>query len=248
MRDRIMMGFRRALVTLLVTSWPIAAQAGDAAKLDILGFSKDGSVFAFEEYGVQDGSGFPYSNRFYIDTEGDKFLAKTPVRVRLDDENSSLENARNKAGLDAQGVTSLTDEELRSNAGQTVGANPVTELSADPYKVKVNPRPVFPAIDPALTVQLEDVPVPASETCQNIGEIKGFRLTLLEDGADAKPELLHEDTSIPASRGCPQGYSIGAVQTFYPPNGQRVIAVMIAVRGMGFEGPDYRWLAVTKRQ
>ena len=85
----------------------------------------------------------------------------------------------------------------------TVAANPVTELSADPFKVKVNPRPVFPAIDPALTVQLEEIPVPASETCQNIGEIKGFRLTLLEDKADAKPELLHEDTSVPASRGCP---------------------------------------------
>ena len=58
-------------------------------------------------------------------------------------------------------MTSLTDEELRANAGQTVAANPVTELSADPFKVKVNPRPVFPAIDPALTVQLEEIAGPS---------------------------------------------------------------------------------------
>jgi predicted secreted protein len=248
MRERIVIVYCRAVFALLLAAWPMAAQAGDVAKLDILGFSKDGGVFAFEEFGVQDGSGFPYANRFYIDTATDKFVAKTPVRVRLDDENSSLENARDKVGRDAQGVTSLTDEELRANAGQTVAANPVTELSADPFKVKINPRPVFPAVDPALEIQLEEIAVPASETCQNVGEIKGFRLTFLEDKPDAKPELLHEDTSVPTSRGCPQGYSIGAIQTYYPESGKPVIAVMIAVRGTGFERPDYRWLAVTKRR
>lgn len=242
------MVYRGALLALFIGSWPLMAQAGDVAKLEIIGFSKDGGVFAFEEYGVQDGSGFPYADRFYIDTATDKFLPKTPVRVRLDDENASLENAREKAGLDAQGVTSLTDEELRANPGVTVAANPVTELSADPFKVRVNPRPVFPAIDPTLTIQLDEVAVPANDTCQNMGEIKGFRLTLLEDRPDAKPELLHEDTAAPASRGCPQGYSIGAVQTYYPENGNPVIAVMIAIRAMGFEGPDHRWLAVTKRR
>jgi predicted secreted protein len=189
----------------------------------------------------------PSKNRFYVDTATDKFLSKTPVRVRLEDEHSSLENARDKASQDAQGITSLSDEELRANAGQTV-ASKVTELSADPFKVKINPRPVFPAINPALTIQLEEIAAPTSDTCQNLGEIKGFRLTLTEDKLDAKPELLHEDKEIPASRGCPLGYSIGAVQTFYPEDGKPVVAVMIAVRGTGFEGPDYRWLAVTKQR
>lgn len=236
-----------ALFAALVAT-PAVALAGDAAKLDILGFSKDGGTFAFEEYGVQDGSGFPYANRFYIDTATDKFLSKTPVRVRLDDERSSLENARNKAGQDGQGLTSLPDTELRTNVGQTVASNPVTELSADPFKVTINPRPIFPALDANLTIELQEVAVPASETCQNMGEIKGFRLMLAEDKPDAKPELLHEDKAIPSSRGCPLGYSIGVVQTFYPESGKPVVAVMIAVRGAGFEGPDYRWLAVTRQR
>ncbi len=242
------MRLRPALFALLLGVWPMAAHAGDAAKLDILGFSKDGGIFAFEEYGIQDGSGFPYANRYYIDTATDKFLPKTPIRVRLDDEHSSIENARDKAGRDGQGVTSLTDLELRTNSGQTAAFNPVTELSADPFKVKVNPRPVFPAIDPALTFELEEIGAPASETCQNTGEIKGFRLTLLEDKPDARPELLHLDETVPGSRGCPQGYGIGAVQTFYPEGGRPVVAVLIAVRSVGFEGPDHRWLAVTQRR
>nr|WP_272210755.1 DUF2259 domain-containing protein [Marinicella sp. W31]MDC2876669.1 DUF2259 domain-containing protein [Marinicella sp. W31] len=40
------------------------ATAGDFATFTPLGFSDDGSVFAFEEFGVEDGSGFPYSNIF----------------------------------------------------------------------------------------------------------------------------------------------------------------------------------------
>ncbi|MEK1890290.1 MAG: DUF2259 domain-containing protein [Phyllobacterium sp.] len=241
--------YRRLAFGLLLAACPLAtAHAGDAAKLNILGFSKDGSIFAFEEYGIQDGSGFPYANRFYIETATDKFLPKTPVRVRLDDEHSSLEEARDKAARDAQGVTSLTDLELQANLGNTVASNPVTELSADPFKVKVNPRPIFPALDPVLTFTLEEVAAPASETCQNIAEIKGFRLTLTEDKPEAKQELLHADESVPTSRGCPLGYSIGAVQTFYPQGAKPVVAILVAIRAFGFEGPDHRWLAVTTRR
>ena len=61
------------------------AAAGDAAELGILGFSADGGVFAFEEYGIQDGSGFPYSSIFIIDTAKDAFIPGTPIRVRIDD-------------------------------------------------------------------------------------------------------------------------------------------------------------------
>jgi len=62
------------IAALLVFNLTSQSRAGDAATLNILGFSSDGSVFAFEEYGVQDGSGFPYANRFYIDTETDTFM------------------------------------------------------------------------------------------------------------------------------------------------------------------------------
>src|SRR5262245_47503462 len=137
---------RLAFLALLTAMWPMAAEAGDAAQLNILGFSRDGAIFAFEEYGVQDGSGFPYANRFYIDTATDSFLARTPVRVRIDDENASIDAARDKARRDGEATTSLTDAELGTNRGNTVAFNPVTELSADPFRVMVNPRPVFPAI------------------------------------------------------------------------------------------------------
>ena len=48
------------------------------------------------------------------------------------------------------------------------------------------------------------------------------------------------------SRGCPIGYRIGAVQTFST-DSLSAYAVLIAVRQYGFEGPDFRWIAVTGR-
>lgn len=107
-----------------------AAYAGDVAELEILGFSSDGGIFAFEEYGVQDGSGFPYAARYYIETADDSFLKGSPIRVRLDDENATVAAARLQARQRGEAIVSQA--ELTANRGITAGFNPVTELSADP--------------------------------------------------------------------------------------------------------------------
>ncbi|KRB31546.1 MULTISPECIES: DUF2259 domain-containing protein [Mesorhizobium] len=222
----------------------IVAQAGDVAELEILGFTKDGGVFAFEEYGVQDGSGFPYANRYYIDTSNDSFLKGTPIRVRLDDENATLDTARLQVRQKGEAIVSQT--ELSANRGITAGFNPVTELSADPHRMVVNPRPIFSPVDQPLEFRLDEIGMNNTEGCQSQGEINGFRLLRIEAQDGGTTKLLHEDKSIPKSRGCPNGYRIGAVQTFSM-DSLSAYAVLIAVRQYGFEGPDYRWIAVTGR-
>ncbi len=221
-----------------------SAFAGDVAQLQILGFSKDGGIFAFEEYGVQDGSGFPYANRYYIDTAADTFVKGTPVRVRLDDESATLQAARNKAREQGEAIVKQAD--LDANQGFTAGSNPVTELSADPQRMVVNPRPVFPAIDEPLEFRLNEFALNGDEVCASQGETKGFRLLRIEASPNGATKLLHEDKSIPKSRGCPNGYGIGAVQT-YGGDSPSAYAVLIWTRNYGFEGPDYRWIAVTGR-
>lgn len=69
------------LLLLAVTFVASQASAGDYAAFQPIGFSSDGYVFAFEEYGVQDGSGFPYSTIYVIDTRNDTFLPGAPVRA-----------------------------------------------------------------------------------------------------------------------------------------------------------------------
>jgi len=222
----------------------VTAHAGDVAELEILGFTGDGGVFAFEEYGVYDGSGFPYANRYYIDTSNDSFLPGTPIRVRLDDENATLDAARLQARQKGEAI--VKQAELTANRGITAGFNPVTELSADPFRMVVNPRPIFSPVDPPLEFRLDEIGMNDTEACQSHGEINGFRLLRIEANDGGQTHLLHEDKSIPKSRGCPNGYRIGAVQTFSM-DSISTFAVLITVRQYGFEGPDFRWIAVTGR-
>jgi predicted secreted protein len=224
---------------------PFAARAGDTASVNILGFSPDGALFAFEEYGVQDGSGFPYANRFYINTATDSFVTGTPIRVRLDDESQTAEDAR--AAARTQGQAVVPDSILAANRGFTAGWNAATELSADFSRIAVNPRPVFPPIDPPLEFRIEDIGVSAPSGCDGLGDIKGYRLTRIGTAPGETTQLVHEDSSVPSSRGCPLGYMIGGLQTFYPTSGAPVFAVMVIMRQFGFEGPDHRWLAVAGR-
>lgn len=228
-------------LALAATIFAAPALAGDAAELSILGFSADGSVFAFEEYGVQDGSGFAYANRFYVDVASDSFLPGTPIRERIDDETATVTDARLAAR--EQGEKLIEDTALEP--GFTAGFNAVTELSADPYRLAVNPRPVFPPIDAPLEFRLEEIALQQPDNCHGLGEAVGFRLVRVGLKPGEATELIHQDETIPVSRNCPQAYRLGGVQTFYPQDGAPVYAVLISVRSLGFEGPNHRWIAIT---
>lgn len=235
----------RSAFTGLAALLATPSLAGEASTLNILGFSADGGVFAFEEYGIQDGSGFPYANRFYIDTASDSFLPGTPIRITIesDGDPAALMEARDNA--QTQGEALVSDAELGANPGMTAGYSPFTELSADPHRMVVNPRPVTPPIDGVLELQLTEFQTTAGDICSGLSEtMAGFRLVRVDPAPGGRTDLLHEDTTIPASRRCPLGYRIGAVQTFFPEAGSPVYVVMIQVRSLGFEGPDHRWIAI----
>jgi len=233
-----------AMIALSIPLGGFDASAGNISDLEILGFNADASIFAFEEHGIQDGSGFPYANRFYIDVATDGFVRGTPIRVRIDDENATLDDARARARTSGQAI--VADAELAQNRGYTAGVNAITELSADPYRMAVNPRPVIPPIDEAVEFRLEEYELDVTG-CEDLGPTKGYRLLRIDLAAGSAVSLLHEDSRIPSSRGCPLGYRIGAVQTVHPDTGLPSFAVLIAVRSFGFEGPSFHWIAVAGR-
>ncbi|MXN63781.1 DUF2259 domain-containing protein [Stappia sp. GBMRC 2046] len=221
------------------------AKAGDFANTEIMGFSKDGRYFAFEEYGIQDGSGFPYSSIYVINVEEDRWVDGSPFR-KVDevidpiDFDAALASAREdnlaraRALLEAKGI---------GHQGLTVGHNPRSELSADPHVMSVWPRVVVPPIDEPIELTLEEFELPNAK-CESYSiQTKGFRLALSQNG---KTQVLNDDASVPDSRKCPLRYRIERVVTYYPdPRGAPVFAVLILMESHGFEGPDGRFLAVT---
>ena len=234
---KIFAGFFTGLAIFAATG---GASAGDTASLNVLGYSPDGKVFAFEEYGVSDGAGFPYSNIYFIDVDEDEFLPGTPIRIRLEEEGP-LGRIREMARAKAAALTAKY--RLADNPGVIVAYNPPSEIDSDPGKLRFYPYVSASPYDYKYTLELKEKDFPIPEDCIGFsGSHKGFTLTLTEYQGHPTDKVLHDDTSVPKSRLCPNEYRIGAVVSSEL-NDVTPMA-MILVGTYGFEGNDRRWIAV----
>ena len=233
---------RNPLPHLLLTICGFAqpALAGDSARLNVIGYSEGGKIFAFEEYGVLDGSGDAYSNYYFLDTKADKFLPETPIKVRIDNEQS-VAKVRGLAHKKAEPL--VKQYNLEDNPGYLLTYNPVSEVESDPHRVRYYGYPSSPPRAQTYTLVLKEKLFPASKDCLNMtGNYSGFSLAFTEALSEPSNRVVYEDKQVPASRNCPNGYRIGAVIAGESDNAPMV--AMIAVSSFGFEGNDERWIAV----
>jgi len=230
---------RLVLALAALFAFATAAAAGDSADREIIGFSADGRYFAFEEYGVQDGSGFPYSSIYLIYTTSDSWVAGTPFRVRLDDENATLEAARAQAraaAADALASHAVTEP------GRVLLSNPLTEIT-DPHVAEFITLLFLPAFGDANRLEITEYPLDVKNCPIDFGQTVGFDLVLTD--VTGATRTLHHDDRIPASRACPIGYGVSEVIAFDgAPSGEVVLIVLLNVFQIGFEGPDRRFMAI----
>lgn len=235
-----------AWVSLLLLAAP--AFAGDRAGIGFIGYSTSGPYFAYEEFGIQDGSGFAYANLFVLDMDKDSWVKGTPIRMVIEDEASGIADVR--AEVRAQAQPKL-DELGIGEPVDIVALNGDGALDTDMQRLRFG-RPGYGLAGPEQDYELvlstiEDGIDPPE--CATWGEdfVSGFALNLTVDG---KTSEVYRDTSVPKSRGCPQGYRLYAVVTpfdglvaFAPDLTPDMVAI-VSVYSMGFEGPDRRFIAV----
>jgi predicted secreted protein len=215
---------------ILIFQAPIA-KAGDTARIQMLGFSKDGSRFAFEQYGVQDGSGFPYSEIFILDVAKDSWVKPSPFR-RQDEVDDSQ-------GYDEEALLAAARAENRAVAQPHLRTS---GIAGKGLTVGHNPLDMMPPADDPLELQLSEYPMTSGDCASYGAETKGFKLTLTYHG---KTRVLNNDTKVPSSRNCPLRYRIERIVTHFPNEAPPVFAVLIQMDSHGFEGPDRRYLAIT---
>lgn len=237
----------RAVAFLLLSS--AAAHAADGAQSSAIGFSPDGRYFAFEQYGIQDGSGFAYSDIFVMDIAADKWVQGSPVRVLDESETGGIDAARAKA---MAGAKSLIDALKVTGSVDTLLHRPFTDFANDRRKVRfarwyaaTGDSSAYDALGSyELEVQNVQLPVPAACTETDIAMPVGMEVTLrnLKTGAT---KTMAKDGSIPKSRGCPHAYDIEAVfaPSEYNVPGDPVVA-LVGVYTRGFEGSNRRFIAV----
>jgi predicted secreted protein len=229
------------LAGLLLAAAALPVCAGDTASLNVLGYSEDGKVFAFEEFGVLDGVGGAYSNIYFIDTEHDEYLPGTPIRENIEEE-SSLAKIRGMAHSKAEPL--IAKYKLAENPGAMVAFNPISEVDSNPFKLRYYGFAASPPRSQTYTLELKEKEFPPSSDCLNMtGNYTGFTLVLTEAEGNPVNVVQHADLKVPKSRGCPNGYRIGAVISSDTNSAPQI--AMIVVDTFGFEGNDQRWLAVS---
>ena len=221
-----------------------AARAGDRALLDIVGFSPDGRYFAFEEFGVQDGSGFPYSSIFIVDLDKDAWVPGTPLRHRIDDESIRVPRVRAEAMEEARPILDRLGIAWPAETAFLLG-----DAVTDDGKRAVTGVPFYDAGRAVedFTLTLETFPATSPLTCNDWFGREPMGLALhLEDPEGNVTEIMR-DAALPRSRGCAFDYRLYGV--FLPFHSQDFAdaVVMVSVYPGGFEGPDRRFIAVPLR-
>lgn len=237
----------------------IPAFAGESSLSNVLGFSEDGKYFAFEEYGVRDGLGAPYSSIFALDVEGDKWLPGSPVRLFPTEAEMPPESGNdNTIARDRMMLGQLRGRALQQaqsfltpiaplGFGVQRAHNLPWELDTDAKTVRFTAQDYVPANGKGWRLELEEFDFPGGEKCYSMVEaMKGFRLRLIDE-VTGVTRILNEDVKIPKSRPCPLGYRIEKVITYQAPDMPTVFAILIRYQTIGFEGQDGRLLAITGR-
>jgi predicted secreted protein len=238
----------RLLLTFLVLlAFLSVAHAADGATFRAIGFSTDSRYFAFEQYGVQDGSGFAYADLFVLDTQKDAWLKGTPISVTLEDETLDVSAVRQK--LKEDGKSALSSAQILVDA-EVLAANPFTEVQKDRASMTFhnhynNAMGMFGTTDDQGSWTLTTLPVavPLPEGCEADIGVTGYKLAI-RNNKSGDVKVLHLDTSLPKTRFCAVGYDIEAVvQPAGAADGSQMVAV-VGVYRRGFEGADRRFIAI----
>jgi len=236
--------FYRLLIALIATLFCVAINisaslANEAAERRIIGFSADGRYFAFEQFGIQDGSGFPYADIFITDLKEDRWVQGTPLHVRHDKEASSPQAVRDEVRKMAQ---PMLDKFKISEPGRLIASRQIGELG-EPAKSMVFKPNFYTPPEGIVTLKLEVFDLPPVASCEAFAKMaKGFTLTLLP--AKGKPREIYRDNVVPTSRICPIDYGISDIIAHDISAKQTVFVALISLFQRGFEGPDRRFLAV----
>ncbi len=238
--EKAVSGLLGLAVSIGLALAPVTAEGADRAQFNALGYSDDGRYFAFEQFGIQDGSGFPFSDIFLIDLDTDRFVGGTPVRARIDDDGAALSAARQEAF--AQAGEALNGHGI-SRPAIPIALRGDGELGDDGLSLAYGiPRWGLAETGEEHALRLEIFKAPSSMDCELFeGGPMGYAL-FGETGGETRE--IHRDTRVPASRNCVITYKFyGVFLPFEAYDNASAVAVL-SVWSHGFEGPDRRFIAL----
>jgi predicted secreted protein len=234
----------RIIVISLCLAYTLAF-GGDAADLHFIGFSEDGKYLAFEQYGIQDGSGFAYAEIILVNVPENSF-AYPAITCLDEDQDMGLDMTCIRAQTQARSKLEALSI-VEGNLGEHVISHPLSDLEANPKYVRFYERAtVLPGFSGfrEYGLTLKELEIPSdNDYLYGFGPPKMLELSINIPGID-EDIVLQKDTKLPKRRSNVLGYRIHDVYIYHY-QGQKYIAVFISYTTPGFEGPDLRFMVVT---
>ena len=224
------------LTVLLLLLANGSAWAGDAAKLNFIGFSGAGNYLAYQQYGITDGEDAAFVELHLIDVERNRPLI-SPIKHHHPD--SSQLAALRQTNL-KKAASKLKKYKIQThNQGDLLASNRFNDVGANGKQVRFSvgtPLANMPNITYKLTLQEKN----SSIDCGDAGNAKMFHLSFKNEGAN-KTKFLQRDRNVPQDRGCPIRYRIQDVYSYH----EEFVVVFLNVFQAGFEGDNMRYMVVT---
>ena len=228
--------------------------AADIAQVNVIGFSGDSSYFAFEQYGIQDGSGYPYSMISILDVAGNRLVEPPELVVfrDFDEEDFDFDPAPAREIALANAMPTLRRFGLHDAFDGTAILEDYAEDTTD---FPVNERKSFEFTLGPDSFRLDCIGHPISEQSEDEWWTpEALELTLTGDTIGT---LTLFDHRMFESHAAPQStdlepyaapYGTNAVDFdisgVYAVGEHGVFVVIVGYNQPGFEGFDKRYMAV----
>ncbi len=233
-----------SLIVMLVWG-AIPARAGDFAQPAIIGYSTDLRYFAFEEYGIEDASGFPYSSIYFVDLKNNSLVHGAVVHVRLDKEVDPLPGKLVRARLLARQKGREWLDKLKIDwPAEILAYNGDGGPDLEGGSLRFGTTGYNGAIIGDYRLSLEMVASDTVLECEKwaISKPQGFVLTIVD--YDFQKSEIYRDKTLPKSRNCPLYYKISGVFAPFLARDISDAVALISVYSSGWEGEDRRFIVI----
>ncbi|MBY3135740.1 DUF2259 domain-containing protein [Rhizobium laguerreae] len=237
MNKRLIIG---GMLAAAFAGLPGLSLAGDIANIQPIGFSADGKVFGFQEFGIEESGNLPYSNTYFIGTEDGHYLEGTPFHTELTDKDANLSKARRQNLTAAR--SQMDKYDLLTNPGLIAAFNPPTELGSPSKTLRYTTLATDGPPKAPYTLSLGEMPVPTPKDCAAVDKrVIGFSLQMIEKEGAPNRQAARQATAVPAERVCSVEYRIGGAVVYQPEGGNQVHIALVLAFDADRNG---RWIAV----
>lgn len=233
-----------AAVAAIALSFSVPAFAEDTPFVNLVGFSNDGKYMAFQEATLMDGSGGYKSVVRVLNTETDVY-ERSVVNELNDGDSPSISFGKFvKQSIDSREVQKAMNAfYIDQSKGQTIHVSVAPRISSFTHGGRYASLLLRTKIVKAGDSKPEQERL---ETCEQFGNasvpeagsLNGFELSAynIQTGNEM---VLHSDSRVPLSRGCPMAYSLASAFAL-----ANKVVLLVAVETQGFEGPDVNYITV----